>query len=80
MALLIPITLTLLAIAFWHRNWWYGIGVINFMLLSKIIWSQLQNPENAWAHHIPAVPGLLLVDVVVVLAIRRLHNQAKQNG
>lgn len=76
MALLVPLTFTLLGIAFWRRNGWYGIGVINVMLISKIIWSQVQNPENAWAHHIPAVLGLTIVNVILIWAIRTFGQQS----
>lgn len=38
-ALMIPVTFTLLGMAFWRRSWWMGLAVINFMLIFKAGWS-----------------------------------------
>ncbi len=70
LSLLTPVGFWLLGLAFWKRSLWYGLAVINAMLLIKIAWTfAVADTGGALAHLVPALGGLIVVDVVMVLAI-----------
>ncbi len=75
-ALLIPAGLGALALAFWERSVWYGLAVINTLVLFKIAWTFVfAAAEGALLHLLPAALGLVVVDVVLVLALRWIERR-----
>jgi hypothetical protein len=70
-ALLVPAGLGALGRAFWKRSMWYGMALINAMVLFKIGWTFVfADAEGALLHLLPAAIGLGIVDATIVLAAR----------
>src|SRR3712207_125387 len=89
MALLVPISFTALALAFWRRSLVYGLAVINASILFKIAWTFVVGDEAGALAHLPAaVLGLAICDAVILYVMRRLRKepsseplrQANQHG
>lgn len=75
LALLVPLTLTALALAFWARSFLWGFVVLNIMVVSKIAWTFAYAPaEGAFAHLIPALLGLGVCNGMVLLARRWIRS------
>jgi hypothetical protein len=76
MALLIPISFTALALAFWKRSLLYGLAVINAMVLFKVTWTFVVCDEAGALSHLPAaVLGLAICDAVILYVMRRLRKE-----
>lgn len=76
MALLAPLSLGLLALAFWKRNKLVGGAVMAMMAIGKVAWS-VQNAGDAGASVIvPAVVGLIACMGFVFWALRRAEAKA----
>jgi hypothetical protein len=74
--LLVPGTFILVGMAFWKRSLWYGIAVINAMVLFKIGWTfAFAPPEGALAHLLPVTIGLIICDIVLVAAVRKMRGR-----
>jgi hypothetical protein len=70
-ALLVPVGLGALALAFWKRSVWYGIALINAMVLFKIGWTFVfAEAEGALLHLLPAALGLVVCNLVLVVVFR----------
>ncbi|EGW38169.1 putative membrane protein [Desulfosporosinus sp. OT] len=61
MILLIPISFTALGIAFWKRSLWFGLSVVVFMAVAKMVWSVAFGGEAGKSIFVPAIIGLVLV-------------------
>ena len=73
-SLTVPLSLWALAAAFWHRSFTWGLVVINAMALGKILWSFVfGEAADAMMLLWPALIGMLLCDVIVLAAWRRLR-------
>jgi hypothetical protein len=59
-----------LGAAFWKRNWWWGLGVLNAGTLLKVIWSVAFGGEVGWAALLPAVVTLAICDALILLGVR----------
>lgn len=67
MALLVPISFSLLGYSFWNRSLIIGMATIVFMLVTKIIWTFYFAPlDGVLAHLIPALVGLGIVKLFVL--------------
>lgn len=60
-----------LGAAFWKRNWWYGLVVLNAGTALKVIWSVLFAGERGWASLLPSVITLAICNAIIIAAIRR---------
>lgn len=69
--LAVPVSLTLLAMAFWRRSLGWGLVMVNMIAILKIAWSVAAGGSSGWAVLIPAVVGLAVCDLAIVLAARR---------
>jgi len=68
LALIVPLTFTLLALAFWNKSFWWGVGVVNTMVIIKILWTAVFfTKESAFYHLVTAITGLLVCDLLLVL-------------
>ncbi|WP_198373288.1 hypothetical protein [Roseomonas rosulenta] len=69
-ALLVPLGLTALALAFWRRSLAWGLVVLNALPLAKIAWSFVVFSRQGALHHlVPAVLGLLACNSAVAGAL-----------
>lgn len=74
--LLVPVTFTALALAFWYRSFLWGLGVVNAMVFIKIGWTFVFTPgEGALLHLMVALVSLALTDIVLVTFVRRIRSR-----
>lgn len=79
-ALLIPATFVALALAFWHRSFWWGLAVVNAIVLIKIVWSFVVfTVDGAIYHLVPAALGLIICNAALIVA-RRWISGDRCNG
>jgi hypothetical protein len=69
----VPISLSLLAMAFWKRNLWFGVTVIVLMAVGKLIWSVYNAGDAGMSILVPALIGLVICSLLVVLGFRRMQ-------
>lgn len=74
-SLTVPAFFYFLALAFWKRSWWWGVAVINFAALGKIVWSVIEGGESGWAVLVPAVIGMLVCDAAVYFGIKLINRK-----
>lgn len=67
----VPVSLFLLALAFWKRNLWFGLTVIVLMAVGKIIWSIQNAGEAGQSILVPAIIGLIICVLLVVFGYWR---------
>jgi hypothetical protein len=76
-ALLVPLGMGALALAFWRRSIWYGMALINGIVLFKIGWTFVfTNVEGALLHLLPATLGLAVCNAVLIIVFRRIRRRA----
>jgi uncharacterized membrane protein YhaH (DUF805 family) len=69
----VPISLSLLAMAFWKRNLWFGVTVVVLMAVGKLIWSVYNAGEAGMSILVPALIGLVICSLLIVLGFRRMQ-------
>lgn len=75
---LVPISMSMLALAFWKRNLKFGIGIIVAIAVIKSAWSIVEGGEAGQSVLMPAVVGLVICIVLVYYFIRRSKRQSKK--
>ena len=75
--LLVPLSLTALALAFWKRSLWLGISVLVFIAVAKMLWSVVFGGASGFAVIAPAVIGLILCVVLISLGFRKLERKRR---
>lgn len=65
----VPAFFAALAVAFWRRSWWWGLGVINAAALAKVAWSLAEAGAAGWAVATPALVGLVVCNAAVLLGV-----------
>jgi len=71
-SLLIPVTLIALAAAFWKRSLWFGISVLIFIAVAKMVWSVAFGGGSGQSVIIPAVIGLAICIVFIIIGFKRM--------
>lgn len=69
----VPVSLSLLALAFWKRNLWFGVTVIVLMAVGKLIWSVYNAGDAGMSILLPALIGLVICSLLIVLGFRRMQ-------
>ncbi|KPU43881.1 hypothetical protein OXPF_25860 [Oxobacter pfennigii] len=77
MTLLIPLSFTALGVAFWKRSLWFGLSVVIFMAVAKMIWSVAFGGEAGKTIFIPAIIGLVICVGLIYLGFRKLEKKQK---
>ncbi len=75
LVLTVPVSMTLLALAFWMRSLWMGMAVVVLMATGKIIWSVYNAGEAGKSILIPAMVGLFICTGILFLGFRRLEKR-----
>jgi hypothetical protein len=75
--LLVPISLTTLAVAFWKRNLYFGISVIIFIAVAKMAWSVAFGGEAGKSIFVPAIVGLIICIVLIYFGFRKIEKKKK---
>lgn len=76
--LLIPISFTALGVALWKRSLWFGLSVVIFMAVSKMIWSVTSGGESGKSIFVPAIIGLVICVGIIYLGFKKLEKKKKQ--
>jgi hypothetical protein len=77
LGLLVPVSFAALAVAFWKRSLLWGLGVINAMVLVKVVWSFYFGEASGGLTLLPsAVVGLALCDAVIVYIVHRRRRRS----
>lgn len=79
-SLLVPLSLFLLALAFWKRSIWFGMALLTLIALGKSAWSVLAGGESGWAVLPPALIGLGLCNLAVFLGYRWLSKRNREQA
>lgn len=75
---LVPISMSMLALAFWKRSLKFGIGIIVAIAVMKSVWSVVEGGEAGQSVLIPAIVGLVICIVLVYYFIRRSKRQSEK--
>lgn len=75
---LVPISMSMLALAFWKRSLKFGIGIIVAIAVMKSVWSVVEGGEAGQSVLIPAIVGLVICIVLVYYFIRRSKCQKEE--
>ncbi len=78
-AMLVPLSLSLLAAAFWKRNLWWGMVVMILIAAGKMVWSVSFGGESGKSIMIPALAGLVLCMVLVYWGFKRSEKNKGKN-
>lgn len=76
--LLVPLSLTLLGLAFWKRSLWYGLGIINLIAVAKLVWSILYGSTSGWAVLPPMLIGLIVCNAAIIFGVRWIEKRQHQ--
>src|SRR4028119_993539 len=79
-ATLAPLALTLYCLAFWRRSVVWGLVLLNAMAGGKLLWGVVVGDGTGWAMTVPGLVGLLIGDVAVLWALRRLRARREQDA
>jgi hypothetical protein len=74
-ALMVPASLSALAIAFWKRSLLVGIVVIVFIALAKISWSVAWGGQSGRSVLAPAMIGLLMCIILIFIGFKKLEKR-----
>lgn len=77
LSLLVPISLTAYCLAFWKRSLGWGLVILNAIAGGKLLWGVLAGDGSGWAMTVPALSGLLLGDVVLLLLVTRRSRRTR---
>jgi hypothetical protein len=72
-ALVPPLILGVMCLAFWKRSLTWGLAVINAIAVTKMLWGIIDGEGSGWVMLAPALAGLLICNAVVLYAISRLR-------
>ena len=76
LGLIVPASFAALGVAFWKRSLVWGLGVINAMVLVKVVWSFYFGEASGGLTLLPsAVVGLAVCDAVIVYVVRRMRRR-----
>jgi hypothetical protein len=77
MSLLVPASLAALALAFWKRSLFYGLVVINTIMLTKIAWSFYYGGDSGRALLPPALVGVVVCDAVILYIAHQMRGKGR---
>ncbi|NEK60035.1 hypothetical protein GCU56_19450 [Geodermatophilus sabuli] len=78
-SLLAPLALVAYCTAFWRRSLTWGLVVLNAMALGKILWATVSE-DGGVAVVVPALAGLAVGNVVLLLAVREVRRRRRREG
>jgi hypothetical protein len=76
--LLVPTSLTVLAMALWKRSLWMGLSTLIFIAVAKMLWSVVFGGESGKSVIIPALIGLVVCIIMVFIGFTKLEKKKKQ--
>ena len=76
--ILVPVSMTALAIAFWKRSLWMGIAVLVFIAVAKMLWSVVFGGESGQAVILPASIGLVVCIALITVGFVRMNKKKEK--
>ncbi len=76
--ILVPVSMTALAIAFWKRSLWMGIAVLVFIAVAKMLWSVVFGGESGQAVILPASIGLVVCIALITIGFVRMNKKKEK--
>ncbi|MDZ5472820.1 hypothetical protein SM124_13895 [Bacillus sp. 31A1R] len=73
--LLVPFSLTALALAFWKRNLWIGLTVLVLIAVGKMTWSVTSAGDAGKSIFIPALVGLFLCIFLIYWGFKKAQKK-----
>lgn len=71
----IPVSLFLLALAFWKRSILVGLGIMVLIAAGKVIWSIQNAGQSGKSIIIPAIFGLIICTLLVYFGFKKLEKK-----
>lgn len=78
--IIVPVSMTVLSIAFWKRSLFMGIAVLVFIAVGKLLWSVMFGGESGQAAIAPALIGLLVCIVFVTIGFVRINKKNEKRN
>ncbi|KIV54641.1 hypothetical protein AM501_08995 [Aneurinibacillus migulanus] len=78
MTSLIPISFIALGVAFWKRSLWFGLSVVVFMAVGKMVWSVAFGGEAGKSIFVPAIIGLAICISLIYIGFRKLEKKKRE--
>ncbi|GED18015.1 hypothetical protein AMI01nite_60060 [Aneurinibacillus migulanus] len=78
MTSLIPISFIALGVAFWKRSLWFGLSVVVFMAVGKMIWSVAFGGEAGKSIFVPAIIGLVICISLIYIGFKKLEKKKRE--
>lgn len=75
--MIVPISLIALGAAFWKRNLLFGISVLVFIAVAKILWSIVFGGESGMSILAPAIIGLIICVFLIYFGYKRSGKDKK---
>lgn len=63
--------------AFWRRSLIWGLILLNLMAGGKLLWGVLAGNGTGWAMTVPALAGLAVGDLLLLMIFRRLRGRRR---
>jgi FtsH-binding integral membrane protein len=63
------------AAAFWKRSLWFGISVLIFIAVAKMVWSVAFGGGSGQSVIIPAVIGLAICIVFIIIGFKKMEKR-----
>ena len=80
MTLIVPVSLIILSAAFWKRNLWFGLSVVIFIAIAKMVWSVAFGGDSGKSIFIPAITGLIICCAFILLGAGRIRKKRIYDG
>lgn len=77
--ILVPVSLTVLALALWKRSLWMGISTLVFIAVAKMLWSVVFGGESGKAVIFPALIGLAVCIAMILLGFIKLEKKKSRH-
>ncbi len=75
MTLIVPASLIILSFAFWKRNLWFGLSVVVFIAVAKMVWSVAFGGDSGKTIFIPAITGLIICCAFILIGVGRTRKK-----
>lgn len=75
-AMVVPLSMYLLCLAFWKRNLKIGIGIIVAIAVAKTMWSVVEGGEAGQTVIVPATVGLVICSGIIYYVFNRRNKKS----
>lgn len=79
LSLLVPLSLTLVGMAFWKKSFLWGLVLVNSMAMGKIAWSVFYDKTSGWSVIPFALIGMVVCDLAAYYFYKKIIKNRGQN-